>query len=171
MFGTVENQPAFLQRVHNAGYVFQAPGFGASGVDLFFLISGFIMIYTSHAAFCRPGAPLSFLRRRAIRVVPMYWLYTTLVVLLLAFAPRLFSTVTFNWENAVASYLFLLSKIPGEGIGTVMQTGWTLCFEAYFYVLFAIFLNWPRRYLLIGLGFLFVAGSVWEAYLYLFRLG
>lgn len=146
--------------VHNAGYSFHATGFGAAGVDLFFLISGFIMIYTSRADFGRLDVSASFLRRRVIRIVPMYWLYTTLVVVLLAFAPRLFSTVTFNWKNAAASYLFLLSKIPGEGVGTVMQTGWTLCFEAYFYVLFAIFLNWPRRYLLVGLGFLFMAGSV-----------
>jgi len=74
--------------------------------------------------------------------------------------PRLFSTVTFNWENAAASYLFLLSKIPGEGIGTVVQTGWTLCFEAYFYALFAILLNGHRKYFLIGLGVIFAAGTI-----------
>ena len=58
--------------VHNAGYAFRAPSFGESGVDLFFLISGFIMVYTSSGNFLEPGASATFLRRRAIRIVPLY---------------------------------------------------------------------------------------------------
>ena len=56
--------------------------------------------------------------------------------------------------------MFILSKIPGAGIGTVMQTGWTLCFEVYFYVLFAVLLNWPRKYFLLGLGLVFAGGTI-----------
>lgn len=75
---------------HNAGYAIAVPDLGATGVDLFFVISGFIMVYTTHDLFGQRGAVLPFLRRRAIRIAPTYWLYTTVVVLLLAFAPRLF---------------------------------------------------------------------------------
>ena len=77
----------FVMLVHNAGYVFEVSDLGAAGVDLFFVISGFIMVYTTHGSFGQPGASASFLRRRVIRIVPIYWLYTNVTVLLLAFAP------------------------------------------------------------------------------------
>lgn len=150
----------FFMLVHNAGYSIYVPEIGASGVDLFFLISGFIMVYTNFGAFDQPGAATSFIQRRAIRIVPMYWICTTVVVTLLAFAPRLFSSVEFTWTYVISSYIFLLSENSAGQIGTVLQTGWTLCFEAYFYILFAVLLNWPRRYFLIASGAVFAAGVV-----------
>ena len=126
-----------------------------AGVDLFFIISGFIMFHTTSETFCQPNASRSFIRRRVIRIVPLYWLYTTGVVLLLAFAPRLFASTQFDWLNVISSYFFLLSKNSAGQIGTVMQTGWTLCFELYFYLLFAILLNFPRKYFLILIGAIF----------------
>jgi exopolysaccharide production protein ExoZ len=47
------------------------------GVDIFFVISGFIMVYTSVDLFGRPGAWRIFLTRRLTRIVPLYWLLTT----------------------------------------------------------------------------------------------
>jgi peptidoglycan/LPS O-acetylase OafA/YrhL len=146
--------------VHNAGYSLYVPDIGASGVDLFFLISGFIMFYTNFGAFGKPGASASFIGRRTIRIVPMYWICTTGVVVLLAFAPRLFSSVEFKWNYVISSYVFLLSENSAGQIGTVIQTGWTLCFEVYFYILFAALLNWPRRYFLVASGMVFVGGII-----------
>lgn len=144
--------------VHNAGYAFFIPTIGASGVDLFFLISGFIMVYTNYEAFTQPHAAALFLRRRVIRIVPMYWLCTTGVVLLLAFTPQLFASVVFDWTYVVSSYVFLLSQNSAGNSGTVLQTGWTLCFEVYFYLVFALLLNWPRRYFLLASGGAFLGG-------------
>src|SRR5262245_28342455 len=50
------------------------------GVEIFFVISGFIMVYTSRHAFGRTDAWPAFARRRVIRIVPTYWLYTTLLL-------------------------------------------------------------------------------------------
>ena len=150
----------FFMLVHNAGYSLYVPEIGATGVDLFFLISGFIMVYTNFGAFGQPGAPASFIRRRTIRIVPMYWICTTGVVVLLAFAPRLFSSVEFTWNYVISSYVFLLSENSAGQIGTVIQTGWTLCFETYFYILFAALLHWPRRYFLIASGMIFASGVI-----------
>lgn len=143
---------------HSAGYAFEPSGLGAAGVDLFFVISGFVMVYTNYTSFQAPGAPQSFLRRRILRIVPIYWLYTTLVALLLAFAPGLFATTAFDWRHVVSSYLFLLSPNSAGQIGTVLQTGWTLCYEMYFYALFALLLALPRRFFLIVCATLFLIG-------------
>jgi exopolysaccharide production protein ExoZ len=53
-----------------------------------------------------------------------------------------------------------LSVNSAGDIGTVIQTGWTLCYEFYFYVLFALLLYWPRKYFLVALGAIFAAGIV-----------
>jgi peptidoglycan/LPS O-acetylase OafA/YrhL len=99
--------------VHSGGYAFNVSTIGGAGVDLFFLISG--MIYTNYDVFARPGAPALFMRRRIIRVVPMYWVCTTIVVVLLVFAPRLFSFVKFEMDarNFVVS-LSIVRKFGGR---------------------------------------------------------
>jgi exopolysaccharide production protein ExoZ len=150
----------FYMLVHNAGYSFRFSDVGAAGVDLFFLISGFIMIYTHFDDFCEAGASTSFLRRRVIRIVPLYWLVTTATVALLVCAPSLFSTIKLDWTNVVSSYLFILSPNSEGVVGTVTQTGWTLCYEFYFYALFGILLFLPRRYFLITAGLIFIAGLI-----------
>ena len=55
---------------------------GQAGVDLFFVISGFIMVYVSRDVFGKPGAAIDFLHRRIIRIVPLYWIATGAFVLL-----------------------------------------------------------------------------------------
>jgi exopolysaccharide production protein ExoZ len=149
--------------VHNAGYSFHFPNVGAAGVDLFFLISGFIMIYTHFDDFRETGASASFMRRRVIRIVPLYWLATTATVALLACTPSLFSTVKLDWNNVGCSYLFLLSPNSEGVVGTVTQTGWTLCYEFYFYVMFAALLLLPRKYFLVAAGLIFTVGLLVDA--------
>src|SRR4051812_15929191 len=64
---------AHLPRLHPATPL---ADYGAVGVDLFFVISGFIMVYTTAGSFGRPGAPLVFLAKRIARIVPTYWIAT-----------------------------------------------------------------------------------------------
>jgi exopolysaccharide production protein ExoZ len=72
--------------VRRAGYPPTFSVIGAAGVDLFFVISGFVMVYTHFDAFTAPGAATSFARRRIVRIAPLYWIVTTVtVVLLIAF--------------------------------------------------------------------------------------
>jgi len=55
-----------------------APGsiFGTFGVDLFFVISGFIMVYTSEPLFGQKTSAATFFVRRVVRIVPLYWMIT-----------------------------------------------------------------------------------------------
>ncbi|MCJ2086923.1 acyltransferase [Methylobacterium sp. E-005] len=119
---------------------------GDFGVDLFFVISGFIMFYTHRSDFRRPGAIRSFLLKRAVRIIPLYWLLTSLTIFILLFAPSIFSNgrdVDVFWF--VASYLFIPFPSPSGVIAPTLGVGWTLNYEFMFYYLFAISLSFDQN--------------------------
>ena len=109
---------------------------GQFGVALFFVISGFIMVAISGPG---PIDPLAFLKRRIVRIVPLYWLFTTLAAALALFLPALFETTVFTWPHYIQSLLFLPHEAPVRG-GTspLLSLGWTLNYEAFFYLAFAL---------------------------------
>jgi exopolysaccharide production protein ExoZ len=107
--------------VHNAGYSFSAWSTGSVGIDLFFCISGFVMVYAHATDFQELGAGSSFIRRRAIRIVPLYWLATTATLGLLVAMPGMFSSITLNWSNVFCSYLFVMSRNSLGDIGTLRR--------------------------------------------------
>lgn len=55
-------------------------GVGSAGVDLFFVISGFVMVYSSERLFGDRASFRTFLTRRAIRIVPLYWTMTSVML-------------------------------------------------------------------------------------------
>jgi len=105
--------------------------YGASGVDLFFVISGFIITYSFIK---RPNLPVqTFFAKRFIRIIPIYWLVTLFYAGLLLFLPRAFETHSFDLFHLIKSLLFLsLQEYP------VLYVGWTLSYEMYFYILFGL---------------------------------
>ncbi|CAN5206421.1 acyltransferase [soil metagenome] len=112
--------------------------FGSSGVDLFFVISGFIMLYTSNGRFRQSGAATAFLVRRVIRIVPLYWLCTGLVIVL-HFAGLMYTRNDVSAPQVLRSLMFLPAK------STVVGVGWTLNYEIYFYLLFTVALALLKR--------------------------
>jgi exopolysaccharide production protein ExoZ len=124
---------------------------GASGVDLFFVISGFIMVYTAEPLFGQPGAPRQFFTRRLVRIVPLYWLATTIVLLQILHGSRDLSTSNLTWANVVSSYLFIpLGRPHGGETQPVLGVGWTLNYEMFFYCLFAVATMLPRRWAVLA---------------------
>lgn len=121
------------------------------GVDIFFVISGFIMVHTSADLFGRPGAWRIFLARRIARIVPLYWLLTTVLLLGGLVAPRLLNVPIGDWQHILASYLFIPSLRGGDETRPVMALGWTLNLEMVFYVLFAGAMLLPLRRGMIAL--------------------
>ncbi|WP_303636504.1 acyltransferase family protein [Stenotrophomonas tuberculopleuritidis] len=102
-----------------------------AGVDLFFVLSGFVMTTVSVGRYGKDGASSQFLAKRAWRVLPMYWIFTTLVVVLMALAPGMVNT-SYENQSVLASYLLIPhAQLP------VLTVGWTLVHEAYFYLVFA----------------------------------
>ena len=126
-----------IQSAKNWGYhpieLAKLGTWGASGVDLFFVISGFILVFIQSL---KVRSPIDFFLDRVIRICPLYWLLTTICVGLLILAPALFRTISFSPAWAAASYMFIadatLDRQP------VLYMGWTLELEMLFYVLFSM---------------------------------
>jgi exopolysaccharide production protein ExoZ len=126
----------------------------STGVDIFFVISGFIM-WTSVERHGDMSAG-TFLRNRIIRIVPLYWLVTTGVVLLALAMPQLLTTTKLQLSHVIASYLFLPARHPTTHVfWPVVVPGWSLNYEMLFYAVFAIAIalsarSRPIRFALIG---------------------
>lgn len=121
-----------------SGYAF---AIGAAGVDVFFVISGFIMWVIVER---RPVSPGRFLRERIRRIAPAYWLATGVMVAgaLAGLFPNLVLTV----GHVAASLFFVPMRSPSSGeIWPVLVQGWTLNYEIFFYAVFAVCLFFRPR--------------------------
>ncbi len=116
-----------------------------AGVDIFFVISGFVMVYASARLFGRPGAVGLFARRRLARVVPLYWMATTLVLAVALLMPGTLSEAPGGIGSMLASYLFIPWRRPDGFIQPLFRLGWTLNYEMLFYAAFASFIGLRRN--------------------------
>lgn len=109
-----------------------------AGVDLFFVISGFIMMLVSDPGTGREGTPGIFLLRRIQRIVPLYWFYTLSLAALAAAIPSILRFTTLTPELLLTSLLFIPSTNPANGqVQPLLSVGWTLQYEMFFYLCFA----------------------------------
>ena len=124
---------------------------GAAGVDVFFVISGFIMwVVTAR----REPTPLQFLRARIRRIVPVYWLATAVMVA--GALGGLFPNLVLSLQHVLASLFFVPARSPSDGeIWPVLVQGWTLNYEMFFYLVFAAALFLPRVWRLPAIAALF----------------
>ena len=126
------------------------------GVDIFFVISGFIMVHVAGDDFGIPGAPGRFFTKRLARIVPLYWSVTTALIVGALVAPSLLNVPLGNFQNIVASYLFIPDWRPDHSVmRPVMALGWTLNYEMLFYAAFAaaMFLGLRRGIAVLTVGF------------------
>jgi exopolysaccharide production protein ExoZ len=120
---------------------------GSFGVDIFFVISGFVM-WSSTAG--RDVTMLEFLTRRFFRIAPLYSIVTMLTVLVALAAPSILKSTTFDFRHVMDSLLFLPSLHPVLGTALpIVIPGWTLNFEMFFYTVFASILVLPNTMRLI----------------------
>lgn len=103
--------------------------FGYAGVDFFFVLSGFIIFYSTAKNHGNFAAVLSYVKHRLIRIYPIYW---GVGLLLLPFAYLMGHQV--GAVNAVIDFLL----IPREGYPFV-PVAWTLRHEMLFYFSFVLF--------------------------------
>lgn len=105
---------------------------GAAGVDLFFVISGFVIPYSSSQLLAK-GRYSVYLRKRLIRIYPVYWLVVLLMVISLKIMKQPFRVVeNMNLKDYISTLLLLPDHKTIDGVS------WTLTFEVYFYLLFML---------------------------------
>ncbi|WP_251975685.1 acyltransferase family protein [Salinicola avicenniae] len=122
---------------------------GQVGVDIFFVISGFVITVSTR------GKSLStpqFLLHRLVRIVPAYWLYTAITAAILYFASSVMPEYGLSLKGLLMSLFFIPTENPaGYGYYPILPVGWTLNFEMLFYVVFAASLMLKRQWRLWGL--------------------
>ena len=106
--------------------------FGIWGVDIFFVISGFIMMYVTE------NNEKFFLLKRIFRIVPLYWILTLGVFALAIFVPDVLNNTTANIVHLIKSLFFIPFDKNGTGHFPILFLGWTLNFEVIFYFLFSL---------------------------------
>jgi exopolysaccharide production protein ExoZ len=137
---------------------------GSAGVDIFFVISGFVMMVSSGRLVDQADGWREFLRRRFIRIIPLYWLITTAKLLGVFMLPGESRHGLPPLSNIISSYLFLPSRDGLGNVTPVLPVGWTLNFEMLFYWLFALALFTRTSVLRVTapvLGALSVAALFW----------
>lgn len=117
--------------------------FGHFGVDIFFVISGFIMTYTLHG---KKVSGIYFLKNRLVRILPAYYIFT-LLFLLLTFSNIDSSAYYATIQSVLLSLAFFPHENPAPFLGVypTLSVGWTLNVEMFFYLVLTVFISIKLR--------------------------
>ncbi|WP_062224053.1 acyltransferase family protein [Aureimonas sp. D3] len=141
----VQHEASEQRFLNLSGFAPITPVYWGAGVDVFFVISGFIMYHLCRDRFGVNGAPGNFIVRRLIRIVPPYWGATVCMLLAIwLFAGHISHAAIDPW-HVLGSFLFFPVENPYGQFYPVMILGWTLQFEVLFYVVFCIGLFFSRK--------------------------
>ena len=145
---------------------FNAVPWGA-GVDVFFVISGFVITFGAVEKAPSARASGDFIVRRLIRLWPTYALFTLLMLAAMVAIPGVLEHPTIDPAHTAASLAFIPWPEPGDGAYyPVLGQGWTLNYEMFFYVCFAATMFAAPRYraalLWAGGIALIIAGLIWR---------
>lgn len=113
---------------------------GAFGVDIFFIISGFMIMFSTHRN------SKHFLIKRIVRIVPLYYLVTLGTFLLLLLFPAMFEQTKANPVFLLKSLAFIPFDIGGGVLQPIVRIGWTVNCEVFFYLLFFIAMKISHKY-------------------------
>jgi peptidoglycan/LPS O-acetylase OafA/YrhL len=119
-----------------------SPGFGGFGVDIFFVISGFIMTMLVDNG----QSAKVFAISRLTRIIPIYWVITTCLLILVTLKPELFKDTTADIFQYVKSLLFIPYFNGHRGLLPLLAVGWTLNYEMFFYFCIWLSILFIRRF-------------------------
>ena len=130
-----ENSIEFIRFVAATGVMFaHIPNIniGFFGVDIFFVISGFIIMLSTEVN------KKKFFLKRLFRILPTYYFFTIGVFLIALFYPSLLNNTTANFFHLIKSFLFIPFDKNGAGHFPILFLGWTLNYEIFYYLIFAL---------------------------------
>jgi exopolysaccharide production protein ExoZ len=106
--------------------------FGEFGVDIFFVISGFVIAMVVNT---KGQSPAPFLASRIARIAPLYWTLTVLVLGIAIARPNLLNSSTGNLSDFLMSLFFIPYRKANGLIHPLLFVGWTLNYELAFYLI------------------------------------
>jgi peptidoglycan/LPS O-acetylase OafA/YrhL len=115
---------------------------GRAGVDVFFVISGFIMFHTTRDRSRTVGG---FWRDRILRIVPLYWLATGAILILVLMGLHPLGINGVDSQDVLADALFIPDVRVDGDIYPIVDVGWTLNYEMYFYLIFGLTFFLPSQ--------------------------
>jgi exopolysaccharide production protein ExoZ len=119
---------------------------GNLGVDFFFVLSGFIILFAHHTDIGKPANIPSYILKRTIRLYPIYLLYTIIISILV-----LLGIGSIKLPNTVIGWLSAIFLMRFSSESPPLEAAWTLFHEIMFYAIFSI-LIWNRRTGILALG-------------------
>ena len=126
--------------------------FGGEGVDVFFILSGFIITYSNIKSIPKTADIGKFLKKRIIRIYSIYWVIISLILLLQLFLPFFYKThFQFTITKLLNTYLLLLNYFM------LNDVNWSLTNKLFFYLLFIIALITPKKNHILLLLFIYLA--------------
>jgi len=133
---------------------------GQFGVDIFFIISGFIMIYVTRRTKHSAGEGALFFVKRIIRVVPLYWTMTALTIVMSLTFPDAKNHNDMGILYILSSFAFFPIVRSDGHFTPALGVGWTLNYEMMFYLVFAICLAvpWRRASTILTVAFIAIIG-------------
>jgi exopolysaccharide production protein ExoZ len=117
---------------------FQAPVWWYSCIELFFTMSGFLMIHMSRNLYGSAKGVKNFAVRRAVRTPPLYWVYTLLITGIFLVQPSLSAEGPIDLRTFLASIFFY-----PDARSPVIAIGWTLNYEIFFYTIIGLSIFLP----------------------------
>lgn len=120
---------------------------GMVGVDLFFVISGFIMVHVAWTFRRGIDAASEFLFARATRIYPLYWLVSFITLGVWLWRPEIVFSSLAGAPDFLKSFLLL-----PDNRAPFLAIGWTLIHEMFFYLVFAVALVFKPKFMLPFLG-------------------
>lgn len=129
---------------------------GGYGVDLFFIISGFIMCLTIER---KKDSFISFMKKRIVRIIPLYWVLTSVALLGFLLVPSIVNSS--GGETSIIASYFLIPSASKY----LINNGWTLSFEFYFYLIFSlcfVFGSFQKQITSLILVFMVIIGAFYS---------
>lgn len=124
-----------------------------AGVDIFFVISGFVMVYVSGPYRQRKKPVSDFMIRRLLRIYPLYAVATVLTLLIYAYNVYIQGAPAFYDQQphrVLGAFLFVPTFDQAHDISPIVDVGWTLYYEMLFYAVFAMALFVSRNRLIVA---------------------
>ncbi len=122
---------------------------GWSGVDFFFVLSGFIISYVHMKDLGKPSTLINYFYKRATRIYPTYWVFVFIATIFIVIGPSV-NTMSF-------SYVFKSWMLIPQETFPLLGVSWSLCYEIVFYLIFGLYILGGYRF--------FIAGTLFHTFL------